>query len=115
MLAILALLAFLPPAFAPQARTISEAPGFPLIICTADGLVLLTPETGDEPAEEPPSHDLSCLACLLRLASPPPALAVVAEPAAPSRTPVLAWVVADAVPQVRPHLRPDKTGPPRRV
>lgn len=114
MLAVLALLAFLPPTFAPRAQAGGEASGIPLIICTADGLVLLTQEPGDEPEPAHPPHDLSCLACLLRLASPPLDVAAVAKPPALAAVPAPAWALADAVVQAPPHLRPDKTGPPSR-
>lgn len=111
-LAFLALLAFLPPAFVPHARAGGEAGGFQLIICTADGMIVLTQDEGGEPAPAPDQHDLSCLACLLRLGSPPPGLAAAIQPPAAAHAPAIFWAAADAAPRDPPHLRPFKTGPP---
>jgi hypothetical protein len=119
VLALLALLAFLPPGFAKPAQAEGMAgsaeAGFALVICTADGLIVLSPDQGGEREPAQPQHDLSCLACLLRLASPPPAIAAAPPRAAEAAPPAMAWAVADAAPRARPHLRPDKTGPPSRA
>lgn len=111
-LAALALLAFLLPAFGPRGQAEASPAPFPLVICTADGLVLLTPEGAGEgtPADE--AHELSCLACLLRLAPQPHAPDATLRPPALSAAPAPGWASSTHAARAPPHLRPDKTGPP---
>lgn len=114
---MLALFAFLLPSIGPSAAAagpepLSPAP-FPLVICTADGLVVLHGEDGGsgEPAGD--GHDLSCLACLLRLGSPPPGpVGALAPPCLGTAARAAAPMAGE--PRSPPRLRPDKTGPPAR-
>jgi hypothetical protein len=116
VLALCALVAFLLPVFGPSPTTAAatSASRLPIVICTADGLAVL--DGGDEGSGEPTGegHALSCLACVLRLGSPPP------EPLAGLSLPHAGVahrlaLPAAAEPQASPHLRPDKTGPPARA
>ncbi len=114
---MLALLAFLLPAFGQRTQARAEpAPAtLPLVICTADGLVLLTPDEEGKGGPAGEKHELSCLACLLRLAAQPHAAGVALSPPAVAEAPPPGWAPASPEARAPPHLRPDKTGPPARA
>jgi hypothetical protein len=114
-LAVLALLAFLLPAFGPRAQAGAAAASLPHVICTADGLIVLAVDGEGQGAPAEEKHELSCLACLLRLAPQPEAAGVALRIPAVAEAPTPGWAAATAAARAPPHLRPDKTGPPARA